>query len=169
MKSGGREHIIVGQGRVLPGQFRFLGTAIVIAFYYWLFSLPYPFLVVPVGILFSFSIPIIWSTRYILEIDVEKKLIHDTTWILGKKLGKPDSYERLNKIFVNKVNTSQRMTSYGGNVHTARDTSYTAFLLYDEHKKVELQTSKDKENLMSKVKAVADKLALTIQDNTQIR
>ena len=56
-------------------------------------------------------LPLIWTLRDVIEINMNKKIIHEYIWILGIKWGMPKSFNRLEYIFINSTKMNQTMNN----------------------------------------------------------
>ena len=88
---------------------------------------------------------------------------------MGKKTGKPEAFNGIDKIFVNKVSVSQRMTSWGGSVHTNRYMEFIGILKFDNGEKIELIRDKDLDFVFEKLEKISQKLGTKLYDNTKTR
>jgi len=114
-----------------------------------------------IAILLSFLFPMIWFSNKILTIDNDSKEIHQGYWIMGYKTGKPKKYQSLDKVFINKVKTSQSMYSQTNRGHTMKGVEYHAYLKYDGEKKLFLASDPMEKKLEQKMTKISEKLGLS--------
>ncbi|MEQ8473951.1 MAG: hypothetical protein RIC35_22335 [Marinoscillum sp.] len=150
----------INQGRVVPVQFRVFGSVVVlIAMTYSLthFS-EIPAILISIAI--SFLIPLLWSSFYILQIDPQSKEISEGYWVMNIKKMDTQHYEEIEKIFVNEVNTSQQITSYGGKVANLKRKEYAAYLKLTTGEKFYLLGDSTEEGVLKKLEPIKKKLGL---------
>lgn len=157
----------IGRGRVVPLTFRVVGTVFIMLLFFVLFENTSEIMAVGLGIPFSMTLPLLWTSRYITEINPERKVVFEYIWMMGFKVGRPQPYVQLEKIFVNTVGMAQRMTSYGGSVHTSRFLEYKAYLKYDQNK-LEIFDGRDREKTLESMQKISKKLNIPFQDNTEV-
>lgn len=155
----------INQGRIVPFQFRMVGTALVLASMAGSLSHFSEGVAIIICIAISYLLPLIWSSFYILEIDPDTRTISEVTWITGMKLRKKTSFSSIEKIFVNETRKSQQMTSWGGKVRTSKIRDYSAFLKLSSEQKFFLLSDKDPENLLKKLDPMAKKLQCEVVTN----
>lgn len=152
---------MINQGRSVPLTFRLVGMLIVFAVVVFAMNnLPEMFAILS-AILLSLLVPMLWFSFQIITIDPETKEIHYGTWLMGYKTGKPRKYNSLEKIFINKVKTSQKMYSQANHGHTTRGVEFHAYLKYDEDKKIFLASDKDEKKLEDQMIKIRKKLGLS--------
>ncbi|WP_159583939.1 hypothetical protein [Marinoscillum sp. 108] len=157
--------IRINQGRILPWQFRMVGTLIVLGSMAFALLRLSEFPAIVICIAISFLIPAMWSAYYILEIDPEQKTISEFSWVLSFKNGKTKSFQEVEKIFVNETKKAQRMTSWSGQVRTSKFNEYMAFLKLVEGDKYFLISDPDPANLMKRLTPISEKLGCDIHEN----
>ena len=161
------DSVRISRGRVVPLAFCFVGTLLVFVTYLYIFDTFNELTFIVLGIIISPILPIIWTTRYITEINPIKKYVHEYVWLMGGKVGKPESFDSIEKTFINSVNTAQRMTSYGGNVNTARYLEFIGFVKLDNGEKIELMRDTDEDYVFEKMEKISKKLGTQLFDNTR--
>ncbi len=156
----------IDKGRLIPVAFGFAGTFLLFLLYKFLYEnlTMYPF--IGLGILFSPILPILWTSRTIYEINPVKKIRHEFIWIMGNKIGKPVPYLEIEKVYVNKIKMSQRMTSWGGQTNTARFYEYVGYVKFSDGIKSELVRDRELKFVIEKMKKIAKKLNKELMDNT---
>lgn len=152
---------MINQGRSLPWTFRFIGVIAVFALIMIVIQNLPEHLAIWISIALSFLLPAIWFSNKILTIDNSSKEIHEGYWIMGYKTGKPRKYQSIEKIFVNKVKTSQNMYSQANHGHTTSGVEYHAYLKFDNDEKVFLVSNGDEKKLGEKVTKIREKLGIT--------
>ena len=91
------------------------------------------------------------TMRYGLWINTSTREYAIYTWILGLKRGEAIPYKEIEKIYVNKVNQTAtvqtRVTSF-----TSNQNLFKAFLKFDDETKIHLDTDRNRERLLTRVK-----------------
>ncbi|MEP1094483.1 MAG: hypothetical protein ABJG78_05205 [Cyclobacteriaceae bacterium] len=153
--------VMINQGRSLPWTFRFIAVLIVFTLIVVSMQNLPERLAIPIAILLSFLFPMIWFSNKILTIDNDLKEIHEGYWIMGYKTGKRKKYKSVDKIFINKVKTSQSMYSQSNHGHSVKGVEYHAYLKYDEDKKLFLAGDPLEKRLENKMTKIREKLGLS--------
>ncbi|MEQ8580159.1 MAG: hypothetical protein RIC30_06305 [Marinoscillum sp.] len=157
--------IRINQGRILPWQFRVVGTLIVLGSMAFALLRLSEFPAIIICIAISFLIPAMWSAYYILEIDPEQKTISEISWILSYKNGKTKPFREVEKIFVNETKKAQQMTSWAGQVRTSKFQEYMAFLKLTDGDKYFLISDQDPDKLLKRLAPISEKLGCDIFKN----
>ncbi len=152
---------MINQGRSVPLTFRLVAMGLVIALIVWIIQNLPEMIAILSAIAFSMLIPMLWFSFQILTINPESKEIHYGTWVMGYKSGKPKKYTSLEKIFINKVKTSQNMYSQTNKGLTVRGVEFHAYLKYDEGEKIFLDSDQDEKRLEDKMIKIREKLGLS--------
>ena len=109
---------------------------------------------------------IIFTTYNGLELDVHRKVYRQYVWLLGLKWGEREAFETIQYIFIKRNMVSQtihsRITS--STIHLEM---YDGVLRFSEKDKIKLATSRNKEDLLKKIKPLARKLQLNILDYSE--
>ena len=157
----------LNQGRIVSLPIRFFLTLMVFAVMFWSMTALSESIAIIVCILISLLLPLVWSSYYILEIDCQNQRIGELTWIAGIKRGNYTSYDSIEKIFINQTGSAQRMTSYGGHVHTKRAREYHAYLKTGDSRKFFLLSDSDPVKLEERIQPLVKKLNVNLvkQDN----
>ena len=114
-----------------------------------------------ISIFLSFLVPPLWFSSTILTINLETKEVHLGTWIMGWKTGRTESFNHIEKIFINKVKTTQKMHRYGtGGVHEQTGVEYRAFVKLDNIEKYFLISNKSEKKVEKKVVEIKKKLGI---------
>ena len=90
-------------------------------------------------------------THYRLSIDPVKKTFLEYTWVLGAKKGDERSYNSIERIYVNRVLQSTRMSSFTGHPRELKEYLYKAFLKLDNGDKIHLDSDTDETKLLNRV------------------
>lgn len=152
---------MINQGRTVPLTFRLVLMGLIIAGIVWIMGNLPEIIAILLAIIFSLMIPMLWFSYQIIIIDPETKEIHYGTWIMGYKSGKPKKYTSLEKIFINRVKTSQNMYSQTNHGHTVRGIEFHAYLKYDGEEKIFLASDDDEKRLEDKMIKIREKLGLS--------
>jgi hypothetical protein len=119
-----------------------------------------------IGVLLVLFIILILTTSYVTEISMERKRYWDYLSMMGIKLNvETTSFTYLDRIIVTKANNVQRAHSRIQS-RTMQWTDYTATLLFDHQKNLDLITLTDKRELMEGLQAFAAFLNVPIEDRT---
>lgn len=150
----------INKGKAIPWTFRFLGTAIILIGCSGALQLQPEFLAIISTIILSIGAPAIWFAAHIISIDPIEKTIHDGVWTLGRKFGKPEKFNAIEKIYVNKVRTKQTSYSLANNQHMVANTEYKAFIKTDDGSKYFLFSHPLEEKVNEKVAEVRKKIGI---------
>lgn len=119
-----------------------------------------------IGVLIIPIIILILTTNYVTEISMEQKRYWDYLSMMGVKLNvETTSFTFLDRIIVTKGNHAQRVNSRLQS-RTIQWTDFTATLLFDHQKTLDLITLTDKRELMQGLQAFAAFLQVPIEDRT---
>lgn len=150
----------------LPFGFRVAGVVVI------LFGILFPVsgksMTVNLLVFFTMSLlgVIMTTARYGLEIDSKKKEFKEYVRLLWLKKGVREKYNGIEKIFINSIRVSERMTTRTGAKYDIKSMRYQAYLKFDDGKKIELDGNGDKDKLMKRLYAYNSILKTDIQDNT---
>jgi hypothetical protein len=109
---------------------------------------------------------IILTTKYITEIDIEGKCYLDYLIFLGLRVGKESQpFEKLEKIIVTKAHFSKTLNSRF-QTRQLEITDYTATLIFDHGKSLDLITKNDKRELLKGLKDFAPFLNVQVEDRS---
>ncbi|MEQ9405286.1 MAG: hypothetical protein RIM99_16985 [Cyclobacteriaceae bacterium] len=149
----------INQGRSIPWAFRLVATAaIIVGVVKIIQGMPENYAIL-LSMILSMLMPIIWFSYNILTIDNDKKEIHSGVYSVGFKTGKAKKFKEIDKIFINKVKTSQRMQSHGtGSVYEQKGVEYRAFIKLDDGTKYFLTSHPNEKKLEEKVTKIREKL-----------
>lgn len=113
-------------------------------------------------VLLILSVPI-FTTHYRLRIDFDNKSFHDYLWILGIKYGEKGQFETVEYLFVKMSKVSQTMNLKSLST-TIRKNVFDGYLKFSEDNKVHLMTLDDKDELIQRLKVIAEKMKAKIID-----
>jgi len=120
-----------------------------------------------IGVLLILFIILILTSNYVTEISMEQKRYWDYLSMMGIKLNvETTSFTYLDRIIVTKGNHAQRVNSRLQS-RTMQWTSYTATLLFDHQKTLDLITVMDKRELIEELHAFAAFLNVPIEDRSK--
>jgi hypothetical protein len=141
-----------------PGTFIFLGVLLVIC------GLVAVTKILLLGLLLFAIAVFLLTTTYRLTIDMDQQRYHDYLWMLGYKKGEWISFERIDYFFIKRRNASQtmHMKSITNTVHKP---VYDGYLKFSDDHKVFIATYEHKDELMAKLKPMAEKLEVKIVDH----
>lgn len=118
----------------------------------------------PLAVLPFFLISIVTlTTHYGLELDVQAKNYREYVWLLGLKLGKWETYDTMEYLFIKRNKESQTIHSR----ISSRDVHYEVhdgYVRFSEMNKVHLATARNRESLLKTLKPIAKQLHLEILD-----
>ena len=101
-----------------------------------------------------------------VEFDTNQQQYREFNSLLLIRFGKWNPYSKVEKIYVNAVNTSQYVYTKVTTGTTFRNREYNAYIKFDNGTKVHLMVRKNKEKLMKQLKPVADLFSIPLTDNT---
>lgn len=115
---------------------------------------------------FLFVSLIIFTTHYRLEIDLQRRVYRHYVWLLGMKRGNPESFEKIDYVFIKRNKVSQSMHSRVAS-STVHSEVFEGFLRFSEKDKIHLITARKKESLVKKLKIIASQLNTQILDYSE--
>ena len=113
-------------------------------------------------ILLVLSVPIL-TTHYRLRIDFDNKSFHDYIWILGIKRGEKGKFETVEYLFIKTSKVSQTMYLESLST-TIRKDVFDGYLKFSADNKIHLMTLDSKDELIRKLRVIAEKLKARIID-----
>ncbi len=138
-----------------PGSLRALGvTLLLILFIPGHILVKFPFFILGL---------ILITSHYRLRFDRMKKAYYDYVWVLGLRFGEWRKFDHIEYLFIKRNRMRQNMNSMTTST-TIHVQVYDGFLRISETHKVHLLTSRDKETVMKKLKALANLLQVDILD-----
>ena len=153
--------VMINQGRSLPWTFRFVGIVAVFVLIMIVMQNLSENLAIWISIALSFLLPAIWFSNKILSIDNSSKEIHEGYWIMGFKTGKSKKFGAIEKTYINKVKTTQKMYSRANQGYDIKGVEYHAYIKLDDDEKIFLIRNKSEKRLNEKVTKIREKLGLT--------
>ncbi len=108
----------------------------------------------------------ITTASYGVQIKPEDRTYREYMFLLGFKFGKWESFNKIEKIFVNLVTESETIYSRANRGYTIKKRKLAAFLKFNEDSKVKLYVEDDKGILMKKLNRIAEDLSIPITDNS---
>jgi hypothetical protein len=148
-----------------PLQLKVAGVLIVLAISYkvltWTFYDVSPIVYI-LGILAVF---LIWTAKDIIIIDMENKLIREGFKILGLKYLDKTKYSGLEKIYINRVGTSETFRHLTRSIDIQHE-NYKAFLKTQDGNKYWIGVNSDKDKLINRLKSHNKILMTNIYDNS---
>ena len=159
--------ILISRGNSLPITFRMVFSLILFLIYIALTGYLPKALVIALMILLAPILPLIWTLQDMIEINMNKKFIHEYIWVLGSKWGTPKLFEHIKYIFINETKMRQAMTSWGGRVRYSQYSEYVAYLKLNSGETFLLTKSKNHNSMAKALRKISVKLDATLKDTTQ--
>lgn len=115
-----------------------------------------PFLIVGVALI---------TSHYRLRFDWAKNAYYDYVWVLGLRFGRWEPFDHIEYLFIKKNQMRQNLNSMlsTSTIHVA---VYDGYLRISENNKIHLLTSRNKEVVVKKLKALSALLQVDILDYT---
>ena len=153
----------INQGRVMNSWFRYVGSLIIISMtivvIVFLNSI-YGFLL---ALVLAFLMILLWTSFHIVEIDLERKMYHDLTVVLGRKTGETKAFDSIEKVFINRVKFQQASNHYStGARRIHHGFEYKAFVKFAHGETLFLVSDKDEKELIERLQPVLKKLGTEI-------
>lgn len=105
----------------------------------------------------------VWTSVYILEIDMERQTYCDFTFVFGYKFGSAHSFDSVEEIFINSTRSSQIIYGFGANSYTRRNHDFDAYLKFSNGKKIFLTSDTNEKELVRRLQPIARKLGTQIK------
>lgn len=157
--------IRVNQGRIVPPNLRIAATFMLFLLMFVAMTNLSEIWAILSCIALSMLIPPLWSSYHVIEIDPEHEAIWNIVWIMGLQQKSRAPYAAPEKLYVNLLNSSERINSHGGQTHTIKSRAFTAFVKLANGDKHKLMSAKSEKALFQKLKPIAGKLGLTAEKN----
>ncbi len=155
--------IRINQGRILPSQFRFLLTLMVVGGIVAMTVYVNNEVGFLISILLAMLLLLVWTSFYMLEVDVSARTYQSCSAILGRPFFREVvRFDKIRGVAIREANYSQTMFSRSGIGHTRRWKEYEAQLLLDESKMVVLISDEDRAELLVRLKPIVKKLGTEI-------
>ena len=150
----------VNKGKTFPFSIRFVSAVLIVfGIIQVMRSLEEPWSIL-VSIVLSFILPGIWFATNIIIIDLEKKQLFDGAWTLGFRMGKTQSFDSIEKVFLNKVKTKQIMYSLSNQQNIIANHEYQAYIKLNTGEKFFLFSHPLEERAEEKLTKISKKLKL---------
>jgi|TARA_B110000046_G_scaffold85438_1_gene93449 hypothetical protein len=159
--------IRISRGNSLPITFRMVFSLVLFLIYIALTGYLPKALAITFMILLAPLLPLIWTLQDMIELNMNKKMIHEYIWVLGKKWGTPKSFKRIEYIFINATKMRQTMTSWGGRVRYSQYDEYIAYLKLNSGEKIILSKSKNLDTMTKNLEKISVKLDIPLKEITQ--
>jgi len=91
------------------------------------------------------------STRYGLRVDLDKRTYVVYTWLLGFRIGKPESFQYIEKYYINSVKEQAILNARSGLSSTISKEVFKAYMKLDTGEKIHLDTHRDRSILEAKL------------------
>ncbi len=91
------------------------------------------------------------TTRYGIQVDPFHKTYTEYTWLLGRKIGKPVSFQFIEKFYINPVTDQAEFMSRAGIRYDLRKHVFKAFMKLDDGTKLYIGTGRTEDKLQKKV------------------
>jgi hypothetical protein len=118
------------------------------------------------GVVLILLTAIILTTRYVTEIDLQKKVCNDYIAMLGIPFSKEvKKFNAVDRILITKGNHAQNVQTRIQS-RTMSWSDYTGTLLFDDGETLDLLTRNDKKELLLGVKEFADFLSVGVEDHS---
>ncbi|MFK7951418.1 MAG: hypothetical protein AB8B73_01125 [Ekhidna sp.] len=150
----------INKGKTIAFHIRFAGIIVAIAICMKLLTIQPMNLAILLTIPFTMLVPAIWFASNIITIDMDKMEIHDGVWVLGRKFGKPEKFNSIDKFFMNKVKTRQTMYSLSNNQNISTNSEFKVFVKLNNGDKYFLFSHPLEERVEEKLNEVKLKLGL---------
>ena len=149
----------INQGRTLMPHFRWAYSLVLLCALAVSFVILPEFWAIVLAMMLSFSVPLIWSSFYILEIDPNQKVIKEYTLIMGKPFFIHTTvFDRIEKIFINKNRTKQMVQSRSGKVTHIKHSEFQACLKLFPAQKFPLISDRNIDKLDQRLEPIVKKL-----------
>jgi hypothetical protein len=140
-----------------PGSLRALGVSLLLT------------IILPTHILAKIPFVLIGiiliTSHYRLRFDMINKAYLDYIWVLGLRFGTWEKFDRIEYLFIKRNRMRQNMNSMMSTT-TIHIAVYDGYLRISENNKIHLLTSRDKEAVMKKLKALSSLLQVGVVDYT---
>lgn len=153
--------INIKYGLLLPWTFRLLAAcAVILGLSAWQTN---PWITIVIGVAGFFALVAHEGT----EINPVNKTYREYTSFFLFKTGSFESYDRIERIFINRSKESQQLyTARTSHSTTFEYDYYNAYLKFSNGEKIHLQKTKDKEKLMAVLKPLSEAVRVEVTDNT---
>ena len=158
----------ISRGNSLPITLRMVFSLILFLIYIALTGYLPKALVIALMILLAPILPLIWTLQDMIEINMNKKFIHEYIWVLGSKWGTPKLFEHIEYIFINATKMNQKMSSWGGRIHHNKYLDYIAYVKLSSGENQLVARSKNHTSLINKIKKLSNRLNIPIKETNTL-
>ena len=118
------------------------------------------------GIILMLPLIITSSTHYRLQIDDSKKIYKFYVWLLGSRIGKEYSFERIEYVYLkkNRVSQTMHMESLSS---TVKKEVYDIYLKFSDRKPLHLLDKNDYKAAREKLHSIASAFNIDLVDHIQ--
>jgi len=148
----------INQGRVLESSHRYMFSLLLICGMIASIVAVNNILGFIIMFVLSFLLILIWTSFYILEIDVENKTYADLTSVFGRKFGKAVAFDEIENVFIKSSVVSQTIHGFGPNSYEKKNYEFDAYLKFTNGEKLFLVSDEDEKELRKRLKPVLKKL-----------
>ncbi|MEO1254004.1 MAG: hypothetical protein AAFY41_03825 [Bacteroidota bacterium] len=113
-----------------------------------------------VSIILASFFPALWFSFNVIIIDAENQEVFEGVWTMGKRFGKPVPFNKIEKIFINKVKTRQTIYSLSSKQNIVANHEFRAYLKLDNEEEYFLISHPIKERAQDKVSEIKRKLCI---------
>jgi len=154
--------VLINQGRVLESGYRYMISLLLVC--------GMVVSIVAINNLIGFILMIalssllimLWTTFYMLEIDIKNQTYLEFTAVLGYKFGTIHSFDGIEKIFIDAEVYSQKIYGYGPNAHEMKSYEFKAYLRFSNGEKLFLVSDEDEKELIERLQSTVRKLKTQI-------
>jgi hypothetical protein len=153
--------IDIKYGLLLPWTFRLLAAcAVILGLSAWQ---TIPWVTIIIGIAGFFAL----VTHEGTEFNPANKTYREYTSFFFFKTGKIESYDHIEKIFINRSKESKQMYAPRTSMSSTLEYAvYNAYLKFSNGEKIHLQKTKNKEKLMATLKPLSEAVRVEVTDNS---
>lgn len=152
--------IRISKGKAVNLPIRFAGVVLVVVMTVKLIDwLPEPWSLISTIVLATL-LPAFWFATRVIIINQENKTIFDGVWTMGKKIGKPVSYEEISDVFIEKVKIKQTVFSISKKESIIVNHEYRAYIKLSDEQQFYLLSHPLKERIEEKVIKIKKKLEI---------
>ncbi len=101
---------------------------------------------------------LMWTSFYILEIDMKSHTYFDFTSVIGFKFGERKSFDGIEKAFINKTSYTQQLHGYGPNSYNKKSHVAKAYVKFLNGEKLFLVSDEDEKELIDRIQPILKKL-----------
>ena len=150
--------IKIRKSRLVPYGARILGTVALVMIYGWLLQQVSESTFILLGILLAPSLPALWMSYYVLEVNDDARYWWTYRWILGFKLGIKTHYQSIRNLTLREKVIKNRK---GEEV-----IRYEGVVIFDDGSTCQLTRKKNLEFMREKMEQLAHKVSVPFVDDT---